>query len=160
MTASQSSSVMFTNMRSRRMPALFTSDVHVAEGLGRVARGRRGAIHRRDASATGRPPPAAVISSATAGEARRHTNRAVGSAPLSLTTTFAPSAANRSACSRPMPAACPRDRSRPCRPTRPWRQSGETGSPRQAGGRVPVSRRGRDAGGGPRVCRSPCRRRW
>ena len=54
MTASHSSSVMLTSMRSRRMPALLTSDVEVAEGVDRLALTRRcGAVPVGDVVAVG-----------------------------------------------------------------------------------------------------------
>src|SRR6185369_16353631 len=108
-TASNSSSLVLANIRSRTMPALFTrtsSPPYVST----AAWIRPSACCQ---SATFAPlvtasPPAAVISSTTpcaalpppAGDPSRPT-------PMSLTTTRAPSAANASACARPMPPPAP-----------------------------------------------------
>jgi len=108
-TASNSSSVALANMRSRTMPALFTSTssvpyVSTACWI-RASASAQFATFEPLATAS---PPAATISSTTfcaalpppAGEPSRPT-------PMSLTTTRAPSAANASACSRPIPPPAP-----------------------------------------------------
>src|SRR5689334_6192137 len=109
MTASNSSSLVFANIRSRTIPALLTRTSRPPK-LSTAVWIKPSACAQ---SATFAPlvtasPPAAVISSTTpcaalpppAGDPSRPT-------PMSLTTTRAPSAANASACARPMPPPAP-----------------------------------------------------
>src|SRR3954469_11855212 len=108
-TASNSSSLVLANIRSRTMPALFTRTSSPPKVSTAVAI-RPSAWSQ---SATLAPlvtasPPAAEISSTTpcaalpppAGEPSRPP-------PMSLTTTRAPAAANARACARPMPPPAP-----------------------------------------------------
>ena len=53
MTASHSASVMLTSIRSRRMPALLTSDVEAAEGVDRLLHEALGAVPVADVVAVG-----------------------------------------------------------------------------------------------------------
>ena len=108
MTASHSSAVMLTIMRSRRIPALLTTTsrppkVSTAVSMSRLA---------PSTSATSSPlatalAPMARISSTTwpAGPADRPLPST--SAPRSLTTTLAPWRANSMAWARPMPRPAP-----------------------------------------------------
>src|SRR4051812_41792520 len=108
MTASHSSSVMFTSTRSRRMPALLTSTC-------RSPNASTAALTRRwppSQSATLSPlaiasPPIALISSTTCCAGVASLPLPSLAPPRSLTTTLAPSDANSSACSRPMPRPAP-----------------------------------------------------
>src|SRR5215469_7205384 len=78
MTPSQSSAVMLTSMRSRRMPALATA-----------------------------LPPAPMISSTTASAGPEEAPVPSTPPPTSLTTTRAPPAASAIACARPNPRPAP-----------------------------------------------------
>src|SRR5262245_9705886 len=104
MTASHSPSSMLTSMRSRRMPALFTSvsrcpKVSIARWTMRPAPAKS-ATFSPSATAS---PPIALISSTTSIAGLSEPPSPCMSPPRSFTTTFAPSRANASACSRPMP---------------------------------------------------------
>src|SRR3954447_370562 len=109
MTASNSSSLVLANIRSRTMPALLTR-TSTPPKVSTAVWIRPAACSQ---SATFAPlvtacPPAAVISSTTpwaalpppAGEPASPT-------PMSLTNPRAPSAANASACARPIPPPAP-----------------------------------------------------
>ncbi len=92
MTASHSSSVMFVSIRSRRMPALFTNDVEVAEALdGGVDQASapppRSRCRPRWRCAS---PPIPVISSTTCWAGLRSPPVPSTLPPRSLTTTLAP----------------------------------------------------------------------
>ena len=110
MTASNSSSLVLANIRSRTMPALFTSTssppkVSTAVWIEALPPASQSATLDPLATAS---PPAAAISSTTpwaalpppAGDPSRPT-------PMSLTTTRAPSPAKASACARPIPPPAP-----------------------------------------------------
>ena len=108
MTASHSSSVMFTSMRSRRIPALFTSTCRSPNVSTAFCTSRRAPSK----SATFSPfaiasPPIARISSTTSPAGPVLDPLPSTSAPRSLTTTFAPWCANSSAWPRPMPRPAP-----------------------------------------------------
>ena len=108
MTASNSSSLMDTSMRSRRMPALFTTTwrspkLETAWSTMALAPANELTL---SVLATAWPP-AAVISSTTDWAAETSVPDPSTAPPRSLTTTFAPSDANRRACSRPMPRPPP-----------------------------------------------------
>src|SRR5437773_2747998 len=108
MTASHSSSVMFTITRSRRMPALFTSTwrspkVSIAVRISRWAPSQSAALSRLATAS----PPIFSISSTTCCAGARSAPSPCMSPPRSLTTTLAPSCANSSACSRPRPRPAP-----------------------------------------------------
>ena len=99
-TASQSSSESFATVRSRRIPALFTSassrpNRSTRRRDERVGDGRRRRRRRPTATAC---PPVAVISATTASPA---------SGSNSATTTAAPCSAHSSASPRPMPRPAP-----------------------------------------------------
>src|SRR3954447_14779319 len=108
MTASHSSSVMLTRTRSRRMPALLTR-------MSRSPKCSTAELIRRCApsqSATLSPltiasPPMASISATTCCAGVMSVPVPSLAPPRSFTTTFAPSAAKNSACSRPIPRPAP-----------------------------------------------------
>src|SRR5213080_3934350 len=108
MTASHSSSLMLKIMRSRRMPALFTRMSIAPNSLTAVSTMRSAAAKSATLSAlaTARPPRARIAST-TSSATRREAPRPSTSAPRSLTTTAAPSAASSSAMARPMPRPAP-----------------------------------------------------
>src|SRR5215212_725335 len=105
MTASNSSSLVLANIRSRTMPALFTNtssppNVSIAVWISPSACCQSATLTPLVTAS----PPAAVISSTTAWAALPPPAGEPSSpTPMSLTTTRAPSAANASACARPMP---------------------------------------------------------
>ena len=108
MTASHSASVMFVSMRSRRMPALLTSTCRspkasTAESTRRFA-ASKSVTSSWLAMAS---PPAALISATTSSAGVASEPVPSGDPPRSFTTTLAPSAANKSACSRPIPRPAP-----------------------------------------------------
>src|SRR5688572_6490112 len=108
MTASHSSSVMFTSIRSRRIPALFTSvssppNVSMAELMRRWAPSQS----LTSSVLAMASPPAATMSSTTCCATGCISPLPSASRPTSFTTTLAPSAANSSASSRPMPRPAP-----------------------------------------------------
>src|SRR5207247_944908 len=108
MTASHSSSLMLKIIRSRRMPALFTRMSIAPNSLTAVSTMRSAAAKSATLSAlaTARPPRARIAST-TSSATRREAPRPSTSAPRSLTTTAAPSAASSSAMARPMPRPAP-----------------------------------------------------
>src|SRR5689334_22717340 len=96
-TASHSSSVIETTMRSRRIPALLTSTSSRPQTPTAVSTSDRAPSHvAMDRSCAIASPPAARISRTT-----------TSADSTSLTTTRAPSAAKARACSRPMPRPAP-----------------------------------------------------
>src|SRR5947209_4842230 len=107
-TASHSSSVMFTSIRSRRIPALFTRmssrpNSSIACCTSRSAPAKSATFSPFvDAS-----PPMARISSTTCSAGPASEPSPATPAPRSLTTTLAPAAASASACERPMPRPAP-----------------------------------------------------
>src|SRR5436309_263452 len=108
MTASHSSSVMLTSTRSRRMPALLTRmwrspKASTAELIRRWPPSQSATL---SALATA-SPPIALISSTTCSAGVRSSPVPSMAPPRSFTTTLAPSWANSSACSRPMPRPAP-----------------------------------------------------
>src|SRR3954468_21005725 len=108
MTASHSSSVMFTSIRSRRIPALLTRmssrpNSSIACCTSRSAPAKSATFSPLvDAS-----PPAARISSTTCSAGPGSEPSPATPAPRSLTTTVAPAFASASACERPMPRPAP-----------------------------------------------------
>ena len=116
MTASHSSSLVVKSMRSRRKPALFTSTSSppkVSIASRRVAARPPSRRCRRCSQWPHRPRPGSRRRLAAPD---RHRHRVPSRAtPRSLTTTFAPSRANASACSRPIPRPAP-----VMATTRPW----------------------------------------
>src|SRR5579875_2787880 len=108
MTASHSSAVMLTSMRSRRMPALFTR-VSRPPKVSRAARIIRAAPSMSETSSplAIASPPMARISSTTCPAGPVELPVPSTSDPRSLTTTLAPWRANSRACSRPMPRPAP-----------------------------------------------------
>ena len=107
-TASHSSSVILTSMRSRRIPALFTK----TSSFPKVLMAWSIMFFAPSKLLTSSPftiasPPIAVISSATAwaGDGSDPTPFTVP--PRSLTTIFAPALASWRACCRPSPRAAP-----------------------------------------------------
>ncbi len=108
MTASHSSADMFTSMRSRRMPALLTRTwrspkVSTAWST-RCLAPSQSATSSKLAMAE---PPASAISFTTCCAGDVSAPVPSGLPPRSFTTTLAPSDANSSACSRPMPRPAP-----------------------------------------------------
>src|SRR5262245_7681988 len=107
-TASHSDSSMLVSMRSRRIPALLTSvsrrpNVSIARWTMRPAPAKS-ATFSPSATAS---PPMPLISSTTSIAGLSEPPSPCMSPPRSLTTTFAPSAAYASACSRPIPRPAP-----------------------------------------------------
>src|ERR1700730_9671069 len=107
-TASHSSSVMFTSTRSRRLPALFTRmsrspNASIAEFTSRWPPSQSATLSAIAIAA----PPMPSISATTCCAGVRSLPDPSAAPPTSLTTTLAPSAAKRSACSRPMPRPAP-----------------------------------------------------
>src|SRR5579871_6785460 len=108
MTASHSASVMFTSIRSRRIPALLTR-------MSRRPKFSIACCTIRPApakSATFSPfvvasPPAPRISSTTCCAGVASAPSPARPPPRSLTTTFAPAVASASACERPIPRPAP-----------------------------------------------------
>src|SRR3984957_165366 len=99
---------METSMRSRRMPALFTTTwrspkAETAWSTIALAPSKELTL---SVLATAWPP-AAVISSTTDCAAEMSAPEPSTAPPRSLTTTLAPREANRRACSRPMPRPAP-----------------------------------------------------
>ena len=93
MTASHSSSLMFTSIRSRRMPALFTSTCR-SPNVSTAALTSRSAPSQSVTSSwlAMAAPPASTISSTTSPRESASTPVAVeADPPRSLTTTIAPS---------------------------------------------------------------------
>ena len=93
MTASHSSSVMFTSIRSRRMPALLTSTSSPPK-VSIACLTRRSAPSQSEMSsplATASPPAATISSTTSLGRAARRARCRPCSPPRSLTTTLAPS---------------------------------------------------------------------
>src|SRR5437879_6086334 len=108
MTAANSSSVMFTMTRSRRMPALLTTTLrspNVSIALLTIRWAPSQSVTLSPLATAS--PPAALISSATCSAAVRSLPEPSAAPPRSLTTTFAPSLAKSSECSRPMPRPPP-----------------------------------------------------
>src|SRR6185437_12346158 len=107
-TESHSSSVMFTSIRSRRIPALLTR-MSSRPNSSIACRTSRSAPAK---SATFSPfveasPPEARISSTTCSAGPGSAPSPASPAPRSLTTTFAPACASASACERPIPRPAP-----------------------------------------------------
>jgi hypothetical protein len=107
-TLSHSASVMLMITRSRRMPALFTSTcnvpkVSIACWMRRCAPSQSATL----SPLTTASPPIALISSTTCCAGVASLPLPSFAPPRSLTTTLAPSDANSSACSRPMPRPAP-----------------------------------------------------
>ena len=108
MTASHSSSLMLTSTRSRRIPALLTSTSRPPNVSMAVSTRRLPPSQSVTSSWLATPsPPAATISSTTCWAALTSSPDPWSDPPRSLTTTLAPSAANSSAYSRPMPRPAP-----------------------------------------------------
>ena len=107
-TASQSSTVMFTNMRSRTMPALVTT-VSRPPKVSMAASIREPAPSQSLMSSplTMASPPLATISFTTSWAGLRSTPSPWSEAPRSFTTTLAPSAAKARAWARPRPRPAP-----------------------------------------------------
>src|SRR4029077_11868881 len=107
-TESHSSSLMFTSIRSRRIPALLTRmssrpNSSIACCTSRSAPAKSATFSPFvDAS-----PPAARISSTTCSAGPESAPSPARPAPRSLTTTFAPAVASASACERPIPRPAP-----------------------------------------------------
>src|SRR4051794_32345105 len=107
-TASHSSTDMFTSIRSRTMPALHTT-VSSAPNVSIACATRRPAPSQ---SLTSSPlttawPPAATISFTTSWPGDSSVASPVNDAPRSFTTTLAPSAANANEWARPRPRPPP-----------------------------------------------------
>src|SRR5487761_951861 len=108
MTASHSSSSMFTSMRSRRMPALLTT----MSTPTKAATACSTSLRAPSKSATFSPsaiasPPAASISATPCSAGDRSAPSPASDPPRSFTTTLAPARASASACARPMPRPAP-----------------------------------------------------
>src|SRR3954453_883398 len=108
MTASHSSSVMLTITRSRRIPALLTSmsrspKCSMALLISRCAPSQSATL----SALTIASPPIASISATTCCAGVASVPAPSLAPPRSLTTTRAPSRANSSACSRPIPRPAP-----------------------------------------------------
>ena len=108
MTESHSSSVMFVNIRSRRMPALLISTSSVPN----VSTAVLISCCAPTQSDTSSPlataaPPAATISSTTSWAGPVDAPLPSTAPPRSFTTTLAPCSASISACSRPIPRPAP-----------------------------------------------------
>ncbi len=108
MTASHSSSVMFTSIRSRRIPALLTrmsSRPYCSSAWAtRCSAAPKSETSSAFATAS---PPAAAISSTTDWAGVVSAPSPASEPPRSLTTTRAPASASASACSRPIPRPAP-----------------------------------------------------
>src|SRR5438309_1218025 len=107
-TASHSSSLMLTRTRSRRTPALLTRTWRPPKASTAALMSRWPASQSATLSALAMAsPPMALISSTTCWAGVRSSPEPSMAPPRSLTTTLAPSEANSSACSRPMPRPAP-----------------------------------------------------
>src|SRR5580692_2887389 len=108
MASSHSSTVMLTNIRSRRMPALFTR-VSSRPNASRASATSDPAPSQSAASAwlATASPPSPRISSATASATQASDPLPWTSPPVSLTTTRAPWRANSRAWARPSPRPAP-----------------------------------------------------
>ena len=107
-TSSNSCSLMETSMRSRRIPALLTTtwrSPNVETAWSTIALAPSNELTLSVLATAW--PPAAVISSTTDWAAEMSAPEPSTAPPRSLTTTLAPSEANRRACSRPMPRPAP-----------------------------------------------------
>src|SRR5215831_8033402 len=108
MTPSQSSGVMLTSMRSRRMPALATTTSSRPNASSAVCTRRRAPSQSAQSSALGTAtPPAPWISSTTASAGPADPPLPSTAPPRSLTTTRAPCAASAIAWARPNPRPPP-----------------------------------------------------
>jgi hypothetical protein len=108
MTASHSSTAMFLNDLSRRMPALLTT-MSILPKASRAAVTMASApsgVATLSGLATA-SPPFLVISSTTSCAGPADAPTPERSPPRSLTTTLAPRAASSSACCRPSPCPAP-----------------------------------------------------
>ena len=137
-------------MRSRRIPALLTTTwrspkVETAWSTSALAPAKELTL---SVLATAWPP-AAVISSTTDWAAETSAPEPSTAPPRSLTTTLAPSEANRSACSRPMPRPAPvMIATLPCNMVQPSSRFSSVTRP-------PARRRsGRDDYNGARACQT------
>src|SRR5581483_9594757 len=108
MTASHSSSVMFTSMRSRRIPALLTTMWRLPKADTACSTSRRAPSKSATSSpsATARPP-ADSISATTCCAGAMSVPSPASEPPRSLTATLAPAAASATACARPIPRPAP-----------------------------------------------------
>src|SRR4051794_36443598 len=108
MTASHSSTDIVVSIRSRRKPALLTSTSSPPNDSIAVCTSRpapsQSAMSSVLATAS---PPAARISSTTCWAGPADEPSPSREVPMSLTTTFAPSAAKANACARPRPLPAP-----------------------------------------------------
>ena len=107
-TASQSSSLMLKIMRSRRMPALFTTmlslpKLSIAQSTIRLADLKSVTLSKLATAS----PPAERISLTTSSAGERDCPVPSKCPPRSLTTTFAPCLAISNASSRPIPRPAP-----------------------------------------------------
>ena len=108
MTASHSASVMFTSMRSRRMPALLISTSTLPKASMPVATSFSAPAKSLMSSVLATAwPPAATISSTTCWAGPTSSPVPSMEPPRSFTTMLAPWADSSSACSRPMPRPAP-----------------------------------------------------
>src|SRR5215831_694828 len=108
MTPSQSSGVMLTSMRSRRMPALATTTSRRPNASIAVCTSRRAPSQSAQSSVFGTAtPPAPWISSTTASAGPADAPVPSTAPPRSLTTTRAPCAASAIAWARPSPRPPP-----------------------------------------------------
>src|SRR5215472_8759957 len=108
MTPSQSSGVMLTSIRSRRMPALATTTSSRPNAPSAVCTMRRAPSQSAQSSAFGTAtPPAPWISSTTASAGLADAPEPSTAPPRSLTTTRAPWAASAIAWARPRPRPPP-----------------------------------------------------
>src|SRR3984893_204165 len=99
---------MLMRTRSRRIPALLTRPWRSPKASRAASTRRLPPSQSATLSALARAcPPMAVISSTTCWAGVRSSPVPSIAPPRSLTTTLAPSAANNSACSRPMPRPAP-----------------------------------------------------
>ncbi len=108
MTASHSSSVAFTSIRSRRKPALLTSTSsppNVSTACATICRApSKSATSLLLDTAS---PPSSLISVTTSSAGPEEAPSPAPEVPRSFTTTFAPCRASSSACSRPRPRPAP-----------------------------------------------------
>src|SRR5437660_2272269 len=108
MTPSQSSGVMFTSIRSRRMPALATTTSSRPNAFSAVCTRRAAPSQSAQSSVLGTAmPPAPWISSTTASAGPADAPEPSTAPPRSLTTTRAPCAASAIAWARPSPRPAP-----------------------------------------------------
>src|SRR5271165_1185382 len=107
-TSSKSCSLMETSIRSRRIPALFTTTWRSPKEDTAWSTMAFAPSNELTLSVLATAwPPAAVISSTTDCAAETSAPEPSTAPPRSLTTTLAPKDANRRACSRPMPRPPP-----------------------------------------------------